>query len=581
MTHHHSSTRGRTISLLWAKATTAVHSFDKKEFATFIALSIVALISSIWLLGIANSYLSTQVPVYGGTLREGIAGAPRFVNPVLAATDADKDVTALVFSGLMRVGDNAAIIPDLAESYTISPDGKMYTFTLKNGVTFQDGTAVTADDIVYTITQIQNPLLDSPKRASWQGVDVLKIDERTVQFTLKQAFSPFLLLTTVGILPSHLWKNLTPEEFSFSELNTNAIGSGPYTVSSVSRNTSGIPKTFILHAFKKFALGKPFIKTIEIETYANERELADAIQNGNVDEASGFSPERAKEITDTSLVSSTTSLPRIFALFMNESANPIFSDSSVVHAVENGINKDALIEKILYGYGEKINGPVPRVFLPDATDAVTESGAPTRDDIAANLDAAGWKIGANGVREKINGKTTQRLSFSIATADTPELTAAAEEIKNNLSLLGFDIKVQVYSLGDLNQDIIRPRAYESLFFGQYVTSVGSLYAFWESSEVADPGLNVGLLKDSSVDKLLSDILSTPPSSLDLGMYQKLTDTIRQKSNVAFVYSPLYISFHKKNVHTELPQHIVSPADRFGNVFKWYIETDNVWKIFTK
>jgi peptide/nickel transport system substrate-binding protein len=571
---------GNTVSSLRKRASIAIHSFNRKEFATFITLLLLASVSGVWLLGILNTKISTEMPVFGGTLREGIVGAPRFVNPVLATTDADKDVTALVFSGLTRINEDGTIIPDLAENYSISPDGKTYTFTLKKDAVFQDKTKITADDVVYTITQIQNPLLDSPKRANWQGVDVVKIDDATVQFTLKQPFSPFLELTTVGILPSHLWKNLSPEEFGFSELNANAIGSGPYTVSSITRNTSGIPNVFTLRAFNKFTLGRPYIKTIEIQSYANEKELLKAIQNGDIDEAGGFSPENGKSITNKTLSVETTPLPRVFALFINQGQNPIFNDPAVVKAVENGINKQELIDQVLYGYGENISGPVPKVFL-TPTDGVPETIPVSRDDIALSLEKAGWKIGSSGIREKTNGKTVQTLSFSIATADTPELTQATEKIKADLAILGFDVAVKVYSLGDLNQDIIRPRAYETLFFGQYITSIGSLYAFWHSQEVADPGLNVALVKDATIDKLLTDILATSPEAIDMGMYQKLNDTIRQKSNVAFIYAPLYIAAHKTTLHTYLPKRIVSPSDRFQNAYKWYIETDRVWNIFIK
>lgn len=572
---------GSAISSLRKRISIAFHSFNRKEFATFATLLLLASVSGVWLLGIINGKVSTEIPVFGGTLKEGIVGAPRFVNPVLAATDADKDVTALVFSGLTRIGENGNIVPDLAESYTVSPDGKIYTFTLKNDATFQDKTKVTADDIIYTITQIQNPLLDSPRRANWQGVDVVKVDDLTVRFTLKQAFSPFLELTTVGILPSHLWKNLSPEEFGFSELNANAIGSGPYTVTSINRNTSGIPNIFTLRAFKKFSLGQPYIKTIEVHSYANEKELVKALESGEIDEASGFSPENGKSVTDKTFNTETTPLPRVFALFINQAQNPIFNDQVVVKAVENGINKEELVNQVLYGYGKTINGPVPNIFLNNESAGVPETISVSRDDIAISLEKDGWKLGTSGVREKSNGKTVQTLSFSIATADTPELTQAAEKIKADLSLLGFDVEVKIYSLGDLNQDIIRPRAYETLFFGQYVTSIGSLYAFWHSQEVADPGLNVALVKDATIDKLLTDILSTPPDNIDTSMYQKLHDAIRQKSNVAFIYAPLYISIHKATLHTKLPERIVSPSDRFQNVYTWYIETDKVWNVFIK
>jgi ABC-type transport system substrate-binding protein len=112
-----------------------------------IVASILVVIMIIGIIGLLNSQSNkwaVQVPANGGTLREGILGTPRFINPVLATSDIDQDLTQLVYSGLIRrdqTNDNSEsiIIPDLAESYSISDDGKKYTFILKKNAVFHDG----------------------------------------------------------------------------------------------------------------------------------------------------------------------------------------------------------------------------------------------------------------------------------------------------------------------------------------------------------------------------------------------------------------------------------------------------------
>jgi hypothetical protein len=98
------------------------------------------------------------------------------VNPLLALSDSDRDVTALVYAGLMGEDGTGAMKPVLASGYTVSPDGKTYTFTIRADAKFSDGTAVTADDVVFTIEKAQDPALKSPEFANWSGVAVTAVD---------------------------------------------------------------------------------------------------------------------------------------------------------------------------------------------------------------------------------------------------------------------------------------------------------------------------------------------------------------------------------------------------------------------
>src|SRR3989344_1757554 len=146
----------------------AVNSFSKKEWVVFLVISVIFAASSLYMLNRANQLFMLEVPAESGTISEGIIGTPRFVNPILAVSDADKDLAELVYSGLMRKGGNGELIPDLVENYEISADGKIYTFTLRNNIYFHDNTPVTTDDIIFTIMQIKDPVIKSPKGVSWE-----------------------------------------------------------------------------------------------------------------------------------------------------------------------------------------------------------------------------------------------------------------------------------------------------------------------------------------------------------------------------------------------------------------------------
>ncbi len=184
----------------------AVASFNQKKLFIFITIMIVAFIAMIMILEDINNKFMVTVPADGGTITEGIIGMPTLVNPVMALSDADKDLTSLVYSGLMRKTPDGNFIPDVAESYTISPDGMTYTFNIKKNVKFHDSTPLTADDVIFTIEKIKDPLIKSPRAIGWDGVTIEKKDENTVVFILKQPYISFIDNTTIGILPMHIWK---------------------------------------------------------------------------------------------------------------------------------------------------------------------------------------------------------------------------------------------------------------------------------------------------------------------------------------------------------------------------------------
>ena len=139
---------------LLEKVGETINSFSASGRFLFIFFSGLLVFSACALLYMLNATLLIEVPTRGGSYSEGIVGAPRFINPVLAISDADHDLTALVYSGLLKATPQGEYVPDLAESYSISPDGKTYTFKIKKNATFQDDKPVTADDIVFTIRRV-------------------------------------------------------------------------------------------------------------------------------------------------------------------------------------------------------------------------------------------------------------------------------------------------------------------------------------------------------------------------------------------------------------------------------------------
>ncbi len=558
----------------------AIDSFSLTEKVIFWFFVGVFILSALGLLLKVNNEFLVEVPDKGGELKEGIIGSPRFINPLLAIGDADKDLVSLVYSGLMKAAPDGELVPDLAESYTVSPDRLTYTFILKENLRFHDGTAVTTDDVEFTVTKAQDPGLKSPKRASWDGVTIEKISEKEITFILKQPYAPFLGNTTLGILPKHIWKNANADEFAFSEYNTNPVGSGPYSVRSIGKNSAGIPNIYHLRSFGKYALGEAYIRDLTLRFYSNENDLLDAYAGGHVESMNGISAKAVALLEGKGVQAYQAILPRVFGVFFNQNQAQVFAEKAVRQALNVGLDKQAIVQEVLSGYGTVIDGPFPPKEL-NKENFVNEEEVFDRAAGARKiLEDAGWKFSSTtNVMEKKTKASSQTLSFSISTSDTPELKSAVERIRDDWEKIGAKVDIQIFETGDLNQNIIRPRKYDALFFGEIIGRDLDMYPFWHSSQRNDPGLNIALYVNNKADKLLEEARETGDKLVRAEKYAAFEKEIANDMPVVFVYSPSFLYIAPEKVKGITLGQITIPGERFLNVKDWYIETNKVWKIF--
>ncbi len=574
-----------------AKKTVHVKTFDKAEKtlrsfshsgrALFYFFSGLLVLSSAALIYTLNESILVSVPAHGGSLTEGIIGAPRFINPVLAISDADRDLTALTYSGLLRATPEGNFIADLAESYTVSPDGLIYTAILRSGAVFSDNTKITADDVIFTIQKTQDPSLKSPVRANWDGVLVSKIDERTVRFTLKAPYAPFVENLTLGILPKHLWQDVSDDEFPFSDLNVSPVGSGPFFVDSISRSSGGVPTSYDLKSFSRYVGSAPYLNALTFNFFQNENDLVSALRSGAIDSASGISPELLNELKGFRIAQSP--LGRVFAVFFNQNQSAVLRDINVRSALAGAIDQNDLVKQVLGGYGTPLVGPVPSAALIENPAQAAASSTLTAA-AKQKLLSKGWAPGPGGVLQKTTGKgktlQTTRLAFTLATGNVPELRAAAEYLRKKWAETGAQVTVQIYEQGDLSQNIIRPRKYDALLFGEIIWREIDLFAFWHSSQRNDPGLNIALYANSAADKLLEQMRQSNGNEND-ALYQKFEAELAKDIPAVFLYAPDFVYTVPKDLQGLNLGLIETPSDRFLSVAKWHRESDQVWPFFAQ
>ncbi len=612
---------------------------NKKEKTAFLVFFLLFFFSFSFLL--LNFYFKNteKVPAEGGTLIEGVIGQPRFINPVYANSDVDRDLVQLIFSGLMKYDENLNIVPDLAERYEIEQEGRVYKFYLKENLLWQDKTPLTVDDIIFTIKTIQSPDFKSPLQANWVGVELEKINELEIKFTLKKSYGAFIENCTLGILPKHIWQNVSSESFAFEPFNLEPIGSGPYKLKKTKQNGSNQIEYLTLVQNSLYYDKKPYISKIEFLFFANEEELIKAARKGKIKGLSlTSSADLGKSWQNYSLL-----LPRYFAVFFNQESSKVLKEKKVRLALNYGTDKQAISQKIVnspilpevYGFNEpflqyEFDIEKAKSILEEA-GFKDEDGNGLREKIIAKEPAFKFKSnlakGSEGkevtelqkclegevtgyfgskteqlvieFQEKYIGETTGTLGpktraklneicfeepdeilalkFSLVTVNQPQMVKNAEVLKEQWKVLGAEVEIETYSLFQLEQDFIKPRNYDSLLFGEVLGAIPDPFPFWHSSQKKDPGLNLALYENSEADKLLEENRKTSDLEIRAEKLALFQEVLIEDVPCLFLYSPNYIYTVSKEIKGIEIKKITDPSKRFVGIENWYIKTQRAWK----
>lgn len=530
-------------------------------FWSLLFISFILFFSS---LVVYNNRFLISIPTYGGLIKEGIIGTPRFINPILATSDQDKDLTSLIYAGITKKDTQGHITLDMAETIVETDDKLHYEVTIKKSAEFHDGTPLTADDVIYTVSLIQNPILKSPHYIEWEGVSIEKINDKKIIFSLKKPFPLFMDILTVGIVPKHIWKNLNEDQISLSDYNIHAIGSGPYSIKKVATN-SGIPTIFTLESHKKYTLGRPYITTLIISTYQNEKYLFKAFEDGTIERIHGISPDKIGTLNILNDKVHTSLLPRTFAIFFNPNKQNILLDKDIRKALQMAINKDAIVNEVLHKYGKVINDPYPfdengSVSLYDVTKA--------KEILLEN--------------KSITKNASSSLKITLATANTEEMKKVAEMIKSDWEKIGVETTITIYEVSDLNQSVIKDRDFEALLFGTITQSPSDLYAFWHSSQRTYPGLNISNYVSKKLDSNLETLRNNNDELSRVSAYEDVKKEFIEEVPGIFLYAPSLIYVTNDKTVSPLPYYSFDNSSRFTLIESWHTYTDHVWpKVYHK
>ncbi len=572
---------------------------------------------------------SVFAPNNGGEYIEAVIGQPKLINPLFSSVnDVDADLVSLIYSGLFRYDENLKLIPDLAESYTISEDKKTFTITLKNDIRWSDGEPFSIDDVLFTFDNIQNPDVGSTLYPTFQGVNIEKTSDNKVVFTLKEPFAPFLNSLTVGILPEHTWSDITPASIKLSKNNLQPIGTGAWKFDKLLKDDAGTIQSYTLVANNKYYGKIPYLKNIIFRFVNDYQEALDALRGQSVS-AISFVPRQMKDkLPKKSINIFSLELPQYTALFFNQNEDNNLKDSDLRLALAKSIDKKVILDEALKGDGTTIDSPIlsgdvgyypeikkitldldgantlldkkwnkitPEEYFKTRFDdlmklrkeeieTLTANASSTPEMVSSTIDKITTEI-TDFVRQEMTAdqlfyrrdKNNKILSISITTADTAEYTKAAEEIAKMWRAAGIQTSIRSISSRQLAREVLKPRDYQVLLYGEMLGNDPDPFPFWHSSQTEYPGLNLSLFSNRTSDKLLEDArIAVEPATRD-ELYKKFQDILASELPAIFLYSPNYTLAVDKNIKGVSDNKIFIPSDRFNDISKWYTKTKWSWK----
>ncbi len=522
--------------------------------------------------------------------REGVLGHPVSVSPLSARTQADRDLVALVYSGLVRNGPKGTIVPDLAERWSVDPTGATWTFQLREDATWHDGQPVTAEDVAFTIRVLQDPKYSGPGAGSWNEVTVQPVGMRTVVFTLATPLGGFLQAATQPIAPAHVLAGIPVDQLVDHPSGREPIGSGPFAVTALDNDSAELVPAVMAQPAASPTVGVspaatdslatparpdrptrplPYLTGIDFQFFDDQKSLADAYRAGEVDGASGLSPEETRDLA-TLDGSHALDYPgsTLTAVLLNlRPGHPEFADPAVRTALLEAIDRNAIISKDYAAAATSASGPIPpssSLFDPLADLPVAYD--PTA--ATAAFSKAGWTKAADGWHLP---RAKAPLTIELVSPDKTSNAAAFEAarmVAHDWTALGIGVTHVPLAPGDLVTGRLAKGKFQAAVGDVTIGLDPDLYPLLASSQTVRGGSNVIGLQDPALDKLLVAARGPGTMAARATAYSALQKQLAKGRYVL----PLAFADESIVVRTSLTgpvvRQVADPADRFWDVLTW-------------
>ena len=498
-----------------------------------------------------------DVPAYGDAIVEGSIGdVSGFLTAV--TTDASShEAAGYVFNGLVRYDKDLKLEGELAESWSVSPDGKRITFRLRKGVKWHDGAPFTSDDVMFTYRRMIDPRTPTAYGEDFRQVKrATAPDPRTFVVEYARPFAPALASWGMHVLPKHLLEKYP--DISKSPLNKKPVGTGPYRF--VEWKTG---EKVVFDASPDYFEGKPYISRVITRVIPDQATMFLELKSGGVDIMTLTPPQYVRQ-TDTAEFRKSFNRYKYTASGYTylgfRLSHPFFGDRRVRQAIAYATDKKALIDGVLLGLGQEATGP----YKP-GTWACNPNVRKFPHDPArakALLAEAGWKE-----KDGVLVKDGQPFEFTVLTNAGNEARAkTAAILQQNLAEVGIRIKIRTVEWAAFINEFIDKRKFDAVILGWNITPDPDQFDIWHSSKTGLKELNFVGFANAEVDRLLDEGRSTFDLEKRKNAYFRIQEILAEEQPYVFLFVPEALPV----VHNRFRGIEPAPAGITYNFVKWYV-----------
>ena len=413
------------------------------------------------------------------------------LNPFAGTTVAAYEMFHLNYDMLTGYAADGSVRPEIADSWTTSPDGLTWTFKIHPGIKWQDGVPLTANDVAFTYNYIIDNELTAYTSSTVSIKNAEAIDDSTVVFHLSKPKATMLRLW-IPIVPEHIWSKIPGDKAGTYNSQPPVIGSGPFQTIEVKKGS------YIRFAANKgYWKGAPKIDEAILQIYTNQDTMAMDLKSGGIDVAVQLPAAQFNTLKNEPGITAKAALFRYFVeLAMNvydndnSQGNPVLRDLKFRQAISWAVDKQKIVDTGLSGYGEvgqSIIGPFTDYAW---TPTPEETFGYDMAKAAQLLDEAGYTDSdGDGIREDKKGKPIELRLFT--RSESPDQQRAGKLIAGSFGQLGLKIILSVENDGQINDGIY---AYK-----------GDVYApdydlfIWGWGGTADPDYQLGSFITSQIE----------------------------------------------------------------------------------
>ena len=303
-----------------------------------------------------EAYSKISAPSYGGTLIIGITADVDTFNPLFSETSISQEITHLLLLGLADLNEKSEFVPELATSWENSHDYLKLTYHLRKDAVWSDGVPITAEDVKFTWDLLMDSTVASPRQGITEYIKGVEVnDSHTVTFEFRKAYPDQIFDTAGEILPKHILQNVDRHSLRSHKFGRNPLSSGPFVLK------KWVSQQYVeLAPNEKYFMGRPYLDRVIFKIVPDNTNLLLQLQTGEVDMMIGVPPAEVSTLKQASPDINIYPISgRVYYYIGYNEANPMFSSGNVRRAITMAIDRQGIINALLYGYGKRCLGPLP------------------------------------------------------------------------------------------------------------------------------------------------------------------------------------------------------------------------------